>query len=652
MAKPIQYIQQYVPVDMGLAQNILGMARQDMKERNQAFDQAAAFENSAIGQAYGVESWDTEYRNKVVQGIQSKIDEALKKRGGDYALAGNDIAKIVMTERSNPFWNDNAKQMEAIKQYRELSRDADNEILGDPRVSYEDVMRARAEGRDPFKVSAIKRSEVYTKSRDYFSNFAKTLRNGDGTWKGALFSEDPYTNKVMNQYFEKTLQYGFKDEKAVEEFLKTGPGKEAVKSLISAYPELEGASKGRIEEVIKQGALAGIGKAEPERVTNQGFARRPVATKATSTLTPTLYPGLTIQSKQDEINTNMGILEEALDGDTFNDAKVKEANKGVISEGMNKGKKLGYGIIDAGMDLSAKGTRALVGVLGGDTKDLTGNSTLFENPEEIEPSRVEKYKEVKKAYTEKYSDIFAKARKEGIKLGVDKDGNDIIQRGDRAAVNWIKRKEIGDAVLAGTDIGFDDYDFISDVINKVPESRAANGDPNTLIPVENFDKDGERAKGISIASLGKLKANTNTRMRPDGNIVLQLDIKGDGKETKDYILNPKVLGSNVGNSMRNINGVQKALNKYNYTDDEIDQINTTPIIVGDKAYVVKIDPRDHLNKQIWQIGQDQSGKIVKLRDDVTLTELKYENFLNQKGEFNKGKDKKARTETYSELDEE
>jgi len=114
MAKPIQYVQQYVPTDMNLAQNVLGMARQDMKERNQAFDQAAAFSNSSIGEMYGVESWDTEYRNQVVGDIQSKIDDTLKKRGGDYATAGNDIARLIMKERGNPFWNDNAKQMEAI----------------------------------------------------------------------------------------------------------------------------------------------------------------------------------------------------------------------------------------------------------------------------------------------------------------------------------------------------------------------------------------------------------------------------------------------------------------------------------------------------------------------------------------------------------
>ena len=276
MAKPIQYVQQYVPTDMNLAQNVLGMARQDMKERNQAFDAAAAFENSAIGQAYGIETWDTEHRNKIVEGIQSKIDEAVKKRGGDYAVAGNDIAKVIMKERSNPFWNDNAQQMEAIKQYRELSRDADNEIVGDPRMSYEDIQRLKAEGKDPFSLTAVKKSEVRRISSDIFSNFAKTMRNGDGTWKPILYSEDPYTNQKMNQYYQNIVQYGFKDEKAADEFLAKPEGQKLVNSILSSYPQLEGASKERVTEIIKQGALSGIGKAEDKTVANQGFATRPM----------------------------------------------------------------------------------------------------------------------------------------------------------------------------------------------------------------------------------------------------------------------------------------------------------------------------------------------------------------------------------------
>lgn len=651
MAKPIQYIQQYVPMDMSLAQNVLGMARQDMKERNQAFDQAAAFENSAIGQAYGVESWDTEYRNKVVEGIQSKINEALKRKGGDYASAGNDIAKIVMQERSNPFWNDNAKQMEAIKMYRELGRDADNMILGDPRMSYEDVMRLRAEGKDPFKVSALKKSEVYTKSKDYFSNFAKTLKNPDGTWKGFLFSKDPYTNKEMNQYYQNVLQYGFKDKADVDRFLATNEGKAAVNSLLSSYPELQGADKETISEIIRQGAMSGIGRPEVERVANQGFGKRPLTVKTTPTYAPSVYPNLTIKDKQDEINNNISLLREGLEGDSFNDKKIKEESTGPITEGMNAGKKAGYKIMDAGMDLNNYLSRKSVEIFGGDASKMSKNSTIFENPSEIQPSKVEKFQSMKNQYIKDYKDIYDQAKKDGIVVGIDDNGNQIVEKGDKAFVNWLEKKLIGDAVIAGTDIGFDDYDIISDVINKVPESRSANGDPNTLIPVEDFNKKGIRAKGISIASLGKLKANTNARMRPDGNIVLQLDVKGEGKKTEDYIVNPNSLGSNISVSSKNIENVQQVLEKYNYTNAEIEKVNRTPLYVGDRVFVVKINPKDHLQKRIVEVGQDKNGNNIALRTDVTIAELKYLNFLNEKEELNKGRDKKSKTESYSELED-
>lgn len=259
MLVPLQYQSQFIPTDFGTVENVLGMYRQDMGQREQQFDQGVAMETQAIADLGALAAFDEEAKQERLNTISSLLQEAVNKRGGDYGSASRDIARIIASERANPWYQTNREQQEAIKNYNQLKMNADNVVIGDPRIKYQDYKKAVAEGKNPFQVSALSKSNLYKQASDIASNFANRLQT------------DPSFRKTLGgQYFEVMKQYGVSPEN-FEAFINTGEGSDIMGSILAANPELQGANMDVVKEVVKQGLYSAIGKSDNQYVANRGY---------------------------------------------------------------------------------------------------------------------------------------------------------------------------------------------------------------------------------------------------------------------------------------------------------------------------------------------------------------------------------------------
>lgn len=254
-----QYQSQFVPTDFQTSGNILSMLRGDMKERDQEYDAGELMQSGAIAELGALESNDLEGKAERLSAIQKAMDDALARRGGDYGAAAKDFQRIVAQERGNPWYQINRRLTETDKERRKLELNADNIIIGDRINSVKDAEKAMAEGRDPFKLSALSRKESYARLADIFSNFDKVIL------------EDPETASTMGgQYWQVMRQYGV-DPKMMDEFLNTKEGRPIVDSFIASYPELGETNEKQVREIIKQAAYSAMGKTEIDENLNRQY---------------------------------------------------------------------------------------------------------------------------------------------------------------------------------------------------------------------------------------------------------------------------------------------------------------------------------------------------------------------------------------------
>lgn len=259
MAQPLQYQSQFIPTDFGTVGNILGMYRQDMNQRNQEFDQAAAMEAQTLADLGALSSYDEEGKQQRISNIEKLMKEAVAKRGGDYGAAARDITSIIAKERSNPWYQFNKEQQEAIKNYDQLKLNADNVIIGDPRIKYQDYRKAVAEGKNPFQVSGLSKSNLYNQVSKIASNFADKI-----------LTDPKISNTLGGQYFQIMQSKGVSPE-TFEAFINTGEGANIMKSVLAANPELQGANIDTVKEVVKQGLYSAIGPDSSQYVQDRGY---------------------------------------------------------------------------------------------------------------------------------------------------------------------------------------------------------------------------------------------------------------------------------------------------------------------------------------------------------------------------------------------
>lgn len=263
MAQPVKYNQTFVPTNFGAVGQLAGLYSQDVSRRNQMYNQAMASSMDALGQIGAIPTYDIEGRQQRLDAVGKAMDEAVSKKGGDYAAASRDLMRIIASERSNPWYQLNARQQQAAEDRRKLSMDADNMVVGmDPnQYSIQDAQKMLERGIDPFKQSALSREQLYRRAGDIAGTLAKSIMDPNS----------PDYNPILGgQYFEMITQNGVTPE-GFEQFVTSGEGKKIMDSLLASYPELKGANELQAREVIKQGLMQAIGSPDIKQLANQNF---------------------------------------------------------------------------------------------------------------------------------------------------------------------------------------------------------------------------------------------------------------------------------------------------------------------------------------------------------------------------------------------
>jgi hypothetical protein len=120
MPVPLQYQSQFIPTDFGTVQNILGMYRQDMGQREQQFDQGVAAEQMALADLAQMETTDQVKKQELIDSLRSRIEDVVNKRGGDYGAAAKDITRLIATEKANPWYQFDKAKLEALQDYYKM----------------------------------------------------------------------------------------------------------------------------------------------------------------------------------------------------------------------------------------------------------------------------------------------------------------------------------------------------------------------------------------------------------------------------------------------------------------------------------------------------------------------------------------------------
>ena len=238
MAVPLQYQSQFIPTNFGQINNVLGMYRQDMNRREQQFDQAAQLQNEALSYYGQLPTSDVSTRNELVEGLQSRIEEAVNKRGGDYGAASKDIAKIISKERSNPWYEFDRSKLAKSQEYNQLRNrlGVNFYATGDPnQVTLEQYMAdPNALNFRSYDVGQIK-DIAQQKAKEYATANKQFINRGVG-----------------NMMREIGWQLGMGDEQKAQQYLQQNP--EFIDDILSAH----GIDDPNVRAMAEQAALSGL----------------------------------------------------------------------------------------------------------------------------------------------------------------------------------------------------------------------------------------------------------------------------------------------------------------------------------------------------------------------------------------------------------
>ena len=127
-----QFIEkQYVPL------NDLGLIDKALAQRQKLHDTSKMLENQTLSELYGLsttQGFEPE-RNRIIEDLQAKIQEATARRGGDPSAATQDIMSIIATAQKNPFFQRNREVMEQTQLLEKMrASNPSLRILRDPRT--------------------------------------------------------------------------------------------------------------------------------------------------------------------------------------------------------------------------------------------------------------------------------------------------------------------------------------------------------------------------------------------------------------------------------------------------------------------------------------------------------------------------------------
>jgi len=232
-----------------------------VSQRQQRFDAtktALAAEKARIGET---ETYDLADLSNRLKAFESSINEVVKsKYNGDYGAAANEVANMIGTERSNPFYHFNKQKVEMSKAYLDtkMKLGANFMSAGNPlEVSFDDWQNGKT-----FEFTPVNRNDIVENSAAVFGTIANTLMN----------TPEPQLTKDQ-RFLKVVMQRGMSNPEEVKDFITKDPtGVSMVEEVINSMPELAGLEdKEAVMDAITQGAYKSIGRTEVDFMNNPDY---------------------------------------------------------------------------------------------------------------------------------------------------------------------------------------------------------------------------------------------------------------------------------------------------------------------------------------------------------------------------------------------
>jgi len=237
-------------------------------QRQERFDTAKLAEAQELARIGELETYDLPELNNRLKSFESNINNLVKtKYNGDYGAAANEIAKMIGTERSNPFYHFNKQKVEMSKAYLDAKMKLGSNFMSanNPmEVGFQDWQKGAK-----FDFTPINREDIVKDAAMEFGTLADTI-----------MSDPTLQSTAGGQYFLSTIQSGLEDPRAVREFMETEEGQIMIQNIVDKNPELSKLDREQVMGAVTEGAYSAIGKTQTQYLQNQDFISRADLLKA------------------------------------------------------------------------------------------------------------------------------------------------------------------------------------------------------------------------------------------------------------------------------------------------------------------------------------------------------------------------------------
>lgn len=228
-------------------------------KRQERFDIAKMAEAQEIARIGETETYDLPELNKRIKAFESGINDLVKnKYNGDYSAAANEIAKMIGTERTNPFYHFNKQKVEMSKAYLDAKMKLGSNFMSanNPmEVGFQDWQKGAK-----FDFTPINREDIVKDAAMEFGTLANTIQN------------DPKLQLTAGgQYFLATIQNGLKDPAAVRAYMESPEGQVMIQNIVDRNPELAKLDREQVMGAVTEGAYSAIGKTSKDFMANRAY---------------------------------------------------------------------------------------------------------------------------------------------------------------------------------------------------------------------------------------------------------------------------------------------------------------------------------------------------------------------------------------------
>jgi hypothetical protein len=228
------------------------------QERFDTTNLALQQERIRIGET---ETYDLKELNKRLKSFEGGINDLVQtKYNGDYGAAANEIAKMIGTERTNPFYHFNKQKVEMGKSYLDAKMKLGANFIESSSpfdVSFEGWQQGQT-----FEFTPLDKRDITQASAMVFSTLADSIRNV------------PEPQMTQDQRFmQQILQRGFRSPEEVRNFITKDPAGIAMYQQVKeSMPELANAKdQGAVDDALIQGAYKAIGRTEVQTMQNPDY---------------------------------------------------------------------------------------------------------------------------------------------------------------------------------------------------------------------------------------------------------------------------------------------------------------------------------------------------------------------------------------------